>query len=308
MDTENKTISMKTLLLTGASGFLGTQILPKLQSVYDVRTLGRSTGNDIVCDLSSENPQLSEEYDIVVHAAGKAHVIPRSGEEAEAFYDINYQGTVRLCSALESVGVPGTFVFVSTIAVYGLIEGENVDESAPLIGTTPYAKSKIMAETYLQDWCRKYNVKLAILRTPLLCGPNPPGNLGSMIHGISSGRYLSVAGGKARKSVLMAEDISNLIPLLEGREGVYNVCDDNQPSFRDLEILISRQLGKSEPYSIPYWLAKGLACIGDMIGSKAPINSERLRKICSSLTFSNDKVKRKLGWKPMNVLESFVVK
>lgn len=299
---------MKKLLLTGASGFLGKQITPKLRSIYVVKTLGRSEGNDIVCDLGNGVVNLSEKYDIVVHAAGKAHATPRSGEEEKSFYDINYQGTVRLCSALERIGVPESFVFVSTIAVYGLTEGENIDESAPLKGESPYAKSKIMAEDFLQEWCKKNEVRLSILRLPLLCGPNPPGNLGSMIKGIESGKYMSIAGGKARKSVLMAIDIANLIPLLENREGIYNVCDDNQPTFKDLEMLISSQLGKGEPYSIPYWLARGFAYMGDLIGGNVPINSERIKKISRSLTFSNTKVKRDLDWIPESVLENFVIR
>lgn len=299
---------MKKLLLTGASGYLGKQIAPKLRSMYFVKTLGRSESNDIISDLGNGVLNLKEKFDIVVHAAGKAHVKPQSEEEANAFYEINYQGTVRLCSTLERIGVPESFVFVSTIAVYGLVEGENIDESAPLKGESPYAKSKIMAEEFLQEWCKKNKVKLSILRLPLLCGPNPPGNLGSMIKGIESGKYMRVAGGKARKSVLMAVDIANLIPMLENRKGIYNVCDDDQPTFKDLEMLICSQLGKREPYSIPYWLARVFAHLGDLLGDNAPINSERLKKISCSLTFSNTKVKRELDWVPESVLENFVIR
>ena len=45
--------------------------------------------------------------------------------------------------------------------------------------------------------------------------------------------------------------------------------------------------------------------MGDCLGAKAPINSLKLRKITSSLTFSNEKAVRELGWNPMNVLENF---
>ena len=71
--------------------------------------------------------------------------------------------------------------------------------------------------------------------------------------------------------------------------------------------LISRQLGKGLPLTFPYVLDKGFACIGDIMGIKSSINSERLRKICRSLTFCNGKVKRELGWKPMSVLHNFVI-
>ena len=47
--------------------------------------------------------------------------------------------------------------------------------------------------------------------------------------------------------------------------------------------------------------------MGDMIGEKAPINSLKLRKIAESLTFSNEKAVRELGWKPLNVLDNFKI-
>ena len=105
----------------------------------------------------------------------------------------------------------------------------------------------------------------------------------------------------------MVEDIANLVPLLVEKGGIYNVCDTYQPTFRELESVICRQLGKSMPFSIPYWLAKSMAVVGDCLGSKAPINSLKLNKITKSLTFSNEKAMRELGWKPMNVLDNFKI-
>ena len=64
-------------------------------------------------------------------------------------------------------------------------------------------------------------------------------------------------------------------------------------------------MNKPLPLSIPYWLAKAMALIGDCLGKKAPINSLKLNKITKSLTFSNEKAMRELGWKPMGVLENF---
>ena len=191
------------------------------------------------------------------------------------------------------------------MAVYGLEFGENISEDHPLNGKDPYALSNIQAEEFLTDWCARNNITLGIIRPSLIAGPNPPGNLGAMINGIKTGKYLSIAGGKARKSVLMVEDIHRLIMSLIEKGGVYNVCDDSQPTFSELEILISKQLGKKTPISIPYWMAKSMALVGDLLGNKAPINSLKLSKITESLTFSNEKAKRELNWKPLNVLENF---
>ena len=294
-----------TLLFTGASGFLGNNIIHLLNGTYNIISVGLSPQDTYLVDIATDIPTFTDAFDVVFHAAGKAHSVPKTEAEKRLFFDVNLQGTKNLCTALERSGIPKAFIFISTVAVYGCDSGENITEEHPLNGTTPYALSKIKAEKYLQGWCAMHNVKLSILRPSLIAGPNPPGNLGAMIHGIKNGKYLSIAGGKARKSVLMVQDIANLLPMLIEKGGIYNVCDSYQPSFSELEMVIYKQLNKKLPLSIPYWFAKSMAIFGDCFGEKAPINSLKLRKITHSLTFSNEKAMRELGWKPMNVLKNF---
>lgn len=295
---------MKKLLFTGGTGFLGKNTKPILDKAYNVTTIGISSQDDINADFVTGIPYLPERYDIVLHAAGKAHIYPKTPEEVQSFYEINYSGTINLCKALEQVGVPKSFIFISSSAVYGIDNGNYITEDYPLKGETPYAKSKIMAEKFLREWAIKNGVILSILRPSLIAGCNAPGNLGAMVKGISSGLYLSIAHGKARKSLLMAQDIANLIPLLEDKGGIYNVCDNDHPSFGQLESLISKQLGKSKPISIPYWSAKILAVIGDVI-TKLPINSSRLDKIVMSDTLSSEKAQKELGWEPLSTLNNY---
>ena len=295
------------LLFTGASGFLGNNVHSLLKEMYEVTTVGLLPQDNYTVNIAKGIPELSERYDVVFHAAGKAHSVPKTEAEKQVFFEVNLQGTKNLCAALERVGVPRTFIFVSTVAVYGCDYGENITEEHPLNGTTPYAVSKRLAEEYLEKWCYEHNVILGIIRPSLIAGPNPPGNLGAMIKGIRRGRYLSIAGSKARKSVLMVEDIATLVPLLAEKGGIYNVCDSYQPTFRELEMIVCNQLGKPLPMSIPSWMAKCMALLGDCLGQKAPINSLKLKKITKSLTFSNEKAVRELGWKPTSVLENFKI-
>lgn len=298
---------MKKLLFTGASGFLGYNIRPILEKSYDVHTIGLTDDDDIKINLAKEVPPINTHYDVVLHAAGKAHTVPKTDAEKQVFYDVNYHGTVNLCAALEKAGIPKTLVFVSTVAVYGCEFGELIDEVHPLNGDTPYAMSKIMAEEYLTKWCSEHNVILGILRPSLLAGKNAPGNLGAMVNGVKKGFYLNIAGGKVKKSVLMAEDIARLLPLLAEKGGVYNVCDTRQPTFGELSASVAKQLGKRKPVSISYWMAWCMAKVGDLLGSKAPINSYKLEKMTKSLTFSNEKARRELGWEPLDVLENYKI-
>ena len=298
---------MKKLLFTGASGFLGYNIRPILEKTYDVQSIGLTDDDDIKFNIAKEVPPINTHYDVVLHAAGKAHSVPKTEDEKQDFYNVNFQGTVNLCKALENVGVPKALVFISTVAVYGCEYGDLITEEHPLEGNSPYAESKIMAEKYLTEWCSKNDVVLGILRPSLLAGKNAPGNLGAMVNGIKKGFYMNIAGGKVVKSILMAEDIARLVPLLEEKGGVYNVCDTRQSSFGEISASIAKQLGKPEPISIPYWLAWSLAKLGDLLGSNFPINSYKLEKMTKSLTFSNYKARKELGWEPLGVLENYKI-
>jgi len=298
---------MKNLLFTGGTGFLGRNTIETFKEKYDVTTCGISKDDMIKANLAMEIPFLDKKYDVVFHACGKAHVVPRTREEEQAFFDVNFTGTVNLCKALEKAGVPESLIFVSTVAVYGCGTGEDIDETHPLNGSSPYALSKIQAEKYLTEWCNTYHVRLGIIRPSLIAGPNPPGNLGAMISGIKSGKYLSISGGNARKSVLMVQDLPILVELLSKHGGIYNVCGDEQPTFHELESIISEQLGGRRIINVPYWLANICAKVGNLLGAKAPINSKKLSKITTSLTFSNRKAKSELGWDPTDVLRNFKI-
>ncbi len=298
------------LLISGIHGFVGTNIVYTLRSnhtIYGLDIINRQN-NDIVETIHWDDIERVPNCEIVLHLAGKAHSIPKTADEEKIFYDVNLGLTKKLCAGLEKTGLPKSFIFVSTVAVYGLEAGENITEETPLNGNTPYALSKIQAEQFLTEWCNRHNVILTILRPSLIAGPNPPGNLGAMINGIKTGKYLSIGGGIARKSVLMVQDVANLIPLVADKGGVYNVCDSQHPSFHELEELICRQLNKSGVISVPFCVAKLLANVGDLLGKYAPINSDKLYKITKSLTFSNEKAGSTLGWEPLSVLDNFRIK
>lgn len=198
--------------------------------------------------------------------------MPKTETEKQAFFDVNYIGTAHLCNALGKVGPPKALVFISTVVVYGCESGELITEEHPLEGDTPYAKSKILAEEYLTKWCGMHNVVLGILRPSLLAGKDAPGNLGTMVNGVKKGFYMNIAGGRVVKSILMAEDAC-IMPALVKKGGVYNVCDTFQPTFGQISKSIAEQLGKNRPICIPMWMAKCMALVGELLGTRAPINS-----------------------------------
>ena len=295
------------ILLTGASGFLGKVI--QSTELEPLLTVGRTKPNSIQCDLSKDIPVLSDGLEHVIHCAGKAHSVPKSTEEEGEFFRVNMDGTRNLVEGIErSASVVKSFTFISTIAVYGRQEGCNLSESTPLNGSSPYAKSKINAERFLSDWSSSRGIRLLILRLPLVAASNPPGNLGAMIKGIRSGRYLSINRGKARKSMVLASDIADLVMKSNRQTGIYNLTDRYHPRVSELEGLISRQLKKSPPFNISLPFAKLFGMCGDVLGGWFPINTQKIIGLTKNLTFNDDKAVKELDWKPKRVIDHLNVK
>lgn len=291
-------------LLTGGTGFLGEYLVKSLSSTGELIQVGRSPQSDIFVDLSKDIPLLPQ-ADIVVHAAGTAHFIPKTKEQIALFQKVNVQGTEKLLKRLsEKDTLPKTFVFISSVAVYGKDTGELIKEDAALLGNTPYAVSKIEAERLITEWGKKHEIVTFILRLPLIVGENAPGNLGAMQKAIQGGYYFRVGKGEARKSMVLAQDIAQLIPKLTPfKGGVYNLTDGINPKVSDLDSSMAAQLNKSVKV-IPEALIKPLAKIGDIF-SIFPINSYRLEKLTGQLTFDCSKAKQELNWCPNPVLNWF---
>ena len=300
---------MKKVLVTGGSGFLGKVIVNKLKSSGClVMSLGRSSENDIVADISAEFLGISENFDTVIHAAGLAHIMqPIKVAQKNIFYDINVNGTKNLLQSLESSVLPSSFIFISTVAVYGINSGSLINEDQPLRAIDPYGASKIEAEQIISTWCFKNDIVCTILRLPLVAGKNPPGNLSSMINGIKLGRYFNIEGGNSKKSMVLAEDVASLVSSLQLREGIFNLTDGIHPRICEIAKCISRQLSRPDPKSIPLSLALIFAFLGDFIGIKSPFNSNKLNKLITDLTFDDTKARVMLDWKPNSVIDNFQI-
>jgi nucleoside-diphosphate-sugar epimerase len=285
-------------LLTGANGFLGKSIAEEISKNYTLFGLSRTAG-EYKISLENEVPDFNQNFDLVIHAAGKAHSVPKTEAEKQQFYQVNVVGTQNLLKGLEKSGLPKQFVFISSVSVYGQETGVNITENHSLDAQDPYGLSKIEAEKIIIDWCRVNNVICTILRLPLLVGKNPPGNLGAMLKAIDKGYYFNIDGGKAKKSMVLIKDVASFIEVIAPVGGVYNLTDGMHPSFSELSLAIS----KKKSFSLPLSVAKFIGKFGDILGDKAPVTSLKVKKITSDLTFDDSKAKELAGWKPELVLD-----
>ena len=304
------------LLLTGYPGFIAAEIKTWFEANgWEVDTLSLApfpehtpqTGIHIVCDLAKDIPTLPDtSYDLVIHAAGKAHIVPKTEEEIRSFFDVNGNGTEHLMMALQS-HPPKSIVFISSVNVYGKDEGAMIKEDSPLDGKTPFAASKIEAEKIIMESPFSQNVIRGIVRLPLVAGKNAPGNLGSMIHAIKRGLYFNVSGGHAVRSVVLNSDIPPFLHALSKRGGIYNLTDGRGISYRELSGKVQEYIKCPARPGLPYWIAWGIAAMCEL-GSRVlhrpmPLDFNKLGKLVSDLTFDNAKAAHDIPFTPQPVID-----
>lgn len=305
---------IKNVLITGASGFLGSHIVHDFRLAdYNIYTLGRSPVKNVekhlFCDLAEEIINLEGmSFSKVIHVAGKAHSIPKTESERNSFFKVNVNGTKNLLSSLDTLSsMPEVIINISTVAVYGKESGSLICEEAALMPITVYGKSKLESEKLIKKWGHFHEVSIINLRLPLVVGRNPPGNLGKMKKAILNGYYFKIKNNTAQRSIVLAQDVAQLIvDLPESASGVYHLTDGLHPSIMQIEQAIEQRLNKDVKVILPLAFINIFAKIGDIlfnIGLRSPLNSISLQKIVSSLTFDDSKARKELGWHSTSVID-----
>lgn len=161
------------IFVTGASGFLGQHIVPKLPTKYVVYNLQ----NDLREYAKVEKEIKDFNPNIILHLAARTEV-EKSFYEQMTFSEINYNGTVNLIeSARKHCTNLINFVFASTMEVYGWqpisdevdrngkpVDFIAFDENTPANPNAPYAVAKLAAEKYLEYAGRAYGLPYTALR------------------------------------------------------------------------------------------------------------------------------------------------
>lgn len=288
------------ILVAGSNGFLGRIICDVLHEKHEIVTLSRKNA-DINVDMSISTTALPH-CDILVHCFGSAHFAPKKRLDEKIFFDVNVRGTENLLKSIEQSVKPKAIIFISSVSVYGLNSGLNVDETYTTSPNTPYGVSKLAAEEILSIWAYRNNVNLTILRLPLVIGLNPKGNLNLLIRAIMNGYYFRFSKKEVLKSVVLAEDVANLIPMLIEKKGIYNLTDGNGIKTSAIENHISQKFNKNV-YFLPFWFVQFIAFIGDIFPI-IPLNSDKLKKLNCSLTFSSTKARKDINWNPNDIFNS----
>lgn len=278
---------MELTIITGASGFVGSNLLKFLKE-YQVACLNREQlSNPTIKQLNDSNS--------IIHLAGKAHDLRKTSNPNE-YYQVNFELTKKLYDAFLKSDAK-KFIFISSVkAAADSVDGALTEEhqSDP---KTDYGRSKLMAEQYIQSQALSAGKSYYILRPCMIHGPGNKGNLNLLYKFVQKGIPYPLAGFENRRSFLSVENLCFVIQQLLEREvpsGVYHIADEEALSTSQVvEILAQASDKKAKLWKISSGLIKGFAKIGDLL--KLPLNSERLQKLTESYVVSNAKIKSALN-------------
>lgn len=323
---------MQSLLVTGASGFVGSFIVERaLESGYEVwaavrRSSSRRWLQDgrikfIELDLS-DSAKLEQQvahhvaanggWDACIHAAGLTKC--RHDEE---FFEVNTRGTERLARALvKEKALTGKFVFVSSLSVAGLLHDDDLSASISTADAerpnTAYGRSKLQAERALSQ---VEGLGYTVLRPTGVYGPRER-DYYMMAESINRGVDFSVGFKPQRITFIYVRDLveAALLAVNKGRHGaVYYLSDGHAYSSREFSDLLQKNLDKQHVFHIcaPLWVLRAVCAVSgtfaSVTGRTSTLNMDKY-KILKQRNWQCDitPAEKELGYRPVWTLDKGV--
>lgn len=303
-----KTGFLKTVIVTGAKGFVGKELVNYLNTTgkYNVISMVRNNKKDnllpektVFFDLNLNIDHIKdfEGASILIHTAARVHIMKETDPNPlKIFRQLNVEATLELAQQAEKAGIK-RFIFLSSIKVNGETNKNNKlfsdkDEPNP---EDSYAISKKEAEEALLNFSKTSKMDVVIIRPPLIYGPGVKGNFLTLIKIFSKRIPIPFLKINNRRQFV---GISNLISLI-------HMCMENEKASNQIFLA-----GDKEALSTTQWVQK----IGDLLKNPpvlTPISDKIVVKFfqwmgCNSLAerlfksleidlTKNEKI---LGWKP----------
>lgn len=290
---------MLKIAITGATGFVGTNLQGYLKSDFEV---------EILSLRYIPNQQFKINGDAIIHLAGKAHDLKKVSNPQD-YYDANFELTKQLFDAF-LVSKSAVFIFMSTVKatadeVLGVLTEDAVSNPK-----TYYGISKQLAEQYILNKELPAGKRVYILRPCMIHGPGNKGNLNLLYSLVSKGFPWPLGAFENQRSFCSIDNLCFVINEFLAQNnipsGIYNVADDAPLSTNELIQLIAVSQNKqARILHISKGLIGGLAKLGDYL--HLPLNSERLQKLTESYVVSNAKIIQAIGKQfPINAKEGLL--
>lgn len=287
------------IILTGATGFVGTNIKEYLKTSYEVFSMSIRY---------RDNQKFEFKGDALIHLAGKAHDLKKVSYPQD-YYEANFELTKQLYDAF-LLSDAKVFIFMSTVkAVADTVEGVMTEDNT-INPKTHYGIAKHQAEQYILSKELPSGKRVYILRPCMIHGPGNKGNLNLLYQLVTKGLPWPLGAFENQRSFLSIENLCFVIKELLNNEaipsGVYNVADDQSLSTNELIQLLGTTLGKKTIiFNISSSWIRRIAKFGDYL--HLPLNSERLQKLTENYVVSNQKIVDTIGKSlPVNTKEGLL--
>ncbi len=296
------------ILITGASGFVGTVLCRELLARgHTVRAAVRrltapgavppQLHQILVPDIAAEFDRraLVDGVGTVVHLAAIAH---RSSIEAE-MRRVNCDAAVRLAEA--AAGLVRRFIFLSSVKVHGEDSGSGMyAEDDALNPQDSYGRSKLEAERALTETAARNGMELVIIRPPLVYGPEVKANFLRLLGWVDAGLPLPFASVRNRRSLIY---VGNLVAAIArfaehpAARGPFLVSDEESVSTPELMSRIARVLERPARL-LP--APPALLRVAGMIAGRR----DEIRRLTGSLAIDSTRARRLLDWRPPYTLDA----
>ncbi|MCT7630671.1 NAD-dependent epimerase/dehydratase family protein [Aliarcobacter butzleri] len=224
---------MNKILLTGSSGYVGSNFLSQYKNKYSFEKFS-------LVNQKLENIKF-ESIDAILHCAALVH--QKVKYPYKKYHNINVDYPVKLAMLAKQNGVK-QFVFISTIAVYGENK-EKLDENTICNPISSYGKSKLEAEKELLK-LNDDNFIVSIVRLPMIYGKNAPGNIDYLVKIVKKLSILPLGGIENKRTFISIQNLCYVINkvIIKQKSGIFLASDDESISTSKLCELIAKHLDK----------------------------------------------------------------
>ena len=311
---------MASIVIVGGAGFIGGRLAAALRSAGHGVTIV-----DVVAPAVDEAGYRRADvgdHDALGAALDGAEVVynlaavHRDDVKPVSRYDeVNVGGATNVCGVCRELGIE-RLIFTSSAAVYGMAAPDTAEERAPA-PFDAYGRSKLRAEQVHREWQAEAPERrsLVIVRPTVVFGEGNRGNVYQLVRQIASRRFMMVGSGHNRKSMAYVGNVSAfLVHALRLGSGahLFNYADKPDFAMQELVDTVVQTLGRPAlagiriPYTAGY--VGGVVCdlVAALTGRPLPISAIRVRKFCSTTTFSAHRL-QSTGFKAPTALRGALI-
>ena len=250
----------KSILVTGATGFIGSRLVNSLiDKGYNVTSLvrkgkeGNSKSNIIYGDITDEKIDFKDlEFDCVFHLASHTPL----EKNKKILEKVNLEGTKKLFEEIKSI--TKSIIYISGLGVYGETGEIVIDENQKYNPNTNFVKIRLDAEKYLKDNSLEYKIGFAVAHLGDVYGSD--GWFYEMlIKRLKKNTFRIPDGGEYYKSFVHVDDaVGSMIAILEKKSfGKSFIIADSMPvRFKEFSNFTADQISSKHPGGVPIFLAK----------------------------------------------------